>query len=103
MNIKVPATTNVVMPKTLKCPVRVIRVFRKMDCLFSTDLELSIEQIIKHYGARWKMAATVWFTLAFLVSMMKHQVLLLFDFHKLFRKTFDIYGLVFDPLIEFRF
>jgi len=51
------ATTNVVMLKTLKCPVRVVWVFRKTQwiALFSTDLNLSIKQIIEYYGARWKI------------------------------------------------
>jgi len=50
-------TTKLVMLKTLKCPVRVIWVFRKTQwiALFSTDLDLSIEQIIEYYGARWKI------------------------------------------------
>jgi len=50
-------TTNLVMLKTLKCPVRVVWVFRKTQwiALFSTDLDLSIEQIIEYYGARWKI------------------------------------------------
>ena len=53
----VMATTNVVMLKTLKCPVRVVWVFRKTQwiALFSTDLDLSIKQIIEYYGARWKI------------------------------------------------
>ncbi len=54
---EVLATTNVVMLKTLKCPVRVVWVFRKTQwiALFSTDLDMSIEQIIEYYGARWKI------------------------------------------------
>ena len=50
-------TTKLVMLKTLKCPVRVVWVFRKTQwiALFSTDLDLSIEQIIEYYGARWKI------------------------------------------------
>jgi len=46
-----------VMVKTLKCPVRVVWVFRKTQwvALFSTDMDLSIEQIIEYYGARWKI------------------------------------------------
>jgi len=45
------------MLKTLKCPVRVVWVFRKTQwvALFSTDLDLSIKQIIEYYGARWKI------------------------------------------------
>ena len=40
-----------------KCPIRVVWVFRKTQwvALFSTDLDLSIEQIIEYYGARWKI------------------------------------------------
>ena len=46
-----------VMLKTLKCPVRVVWVFRKTQwiALFSTDMELSVEQAIEYYGARWKI------------------------------------------------
>ncbi len=46
----VPVTTKLVMLKTLKFPVRVVRVFRKTQwiALFSTDLDLSIEQIIEY-------------------------------------------------------
>ena len=53
----VMASTNLVMLKTLKCPVRVVWVFRKTQwiAIFSTDLNLSIEQIIEYYGARWKI------------------------------------------------
>lgn len=49
--------STVVMLKTLKCPVRVVWVFRKTQwvALFSTDLNLSIKQIIEYYGARWKI------------------------------------------------
>jgi hypothetical protein len=50
-------STKVVMLKTLKCPVRVVWVFRKTQwiALFSTDLNLSTQQIIEYYGARWKI------------------------------------------------
>jgi len=53
----VAATTKVVMLKTLKCPVRVVWVFRKTQwvALFSTDLNLSTQKIIEYYGARWKI------------------------------------------------
>ncbi len=49
--------STVVILKTLKCPVRVVWVFRKTQwvALFSTDLDLSIKQIIEYYGARWKI------------------------------------------------
>ena len=45
------------MLKTLKCSVRVVWVFRKTQwvALFTTDLDLSVTQIIKYYGARWKI------------------------------------------------
>jgi hypothetical protein len=41
----------------LKCPVRVVWVFRKTQwvALFTTDLDLSVSQIIEYYGARWKI------------------------------------------------
>jgi len=49
--------STVVMLKTLKHPIRVVWVFRKNQwvALFSTDLDLSIKQIIEYYGARWKI------------------------------------------------
>jgi len=48
---------NVLMLKTLKCPARVVWVFRKTQwtAFFSTDLGLSIKQIIEYYGARWRI------------------------------------------------
>jgi len=51
------ASTTVVMLKTLKCPVRVVFVYRKTRwiALFTTDLSLSTNQIIEFYGARWKI------------------------------------------------
>jgi len=53
----VMASTKLLMLKTLKCPVRVVWVFRKTQwiALFATDMELSVEQIIEYYGARWKI------------------------------------------------
>jgi hypothetical protein len=53
----VKAFSRTVMLKTLKCPVRVVWVFRKTQwiALFSTDMDLSVEQIIEYYGARWKI------------------------------------------------
>ena len=49
----------VVMLKTLKCAVRVVWVYRRNQwiALFSTDLDLSVEEIIEYYGARWKIEA----------------------------------------------
>ncbi len=54
---EVLAYEQVVMLKTLKCPVRVVWVYRKSQyvALFTTDLRLSVEQIIQLYGARWKI------------------------------------------------
>jgi len=51
------AYDRVVMLKTLKRPVRVVWVFRRTQwiALFSTDLELSVTQMIEFYGARWKI------------------------------------------------
>ncbi|MCJ7540740.1 MAG: transposase [Desulfobacterales bacterium] len=53
----VNAFSKTVMLKTLKCPVRVVWVFRKTQwvALFSTDIDLTVEQIIEYYGARWKI------------------------------------------------
>jgi len=54
------AYESVVMLKTLKCAVRVVWIYRKTQwvALFSTDLSLSVEEIIEYYGARWKIEAT---------------------------------------------
>ncbi|MCF6355447.1 MAG: transposase [Candidatus Polarisedimenticolaceae bacterium] len=51
------AYNRVVMLKTLKCAVRVVWVYRRSRwvALFTTDLNLSVEQIIEYYGARWKI------------------------------------------------
>lgn len=53
------AYERVVMLKTLKCPVRVVWVYRQKQwvALFSTDPTLSVEKIIEYYGARWKIEA----------------------------------------------
>jgi len=55
----VRAYDRVVMLKSLKCRVRVVWIFRKTQwvALFSTDLTLSVEEIIEYYGARWKIEA----------------------------------------------
>ena len=47
----VNAFSKTVMLKTLKCPVRVVWVFRKTQwiALFSTDMDLSVEQIIEYW------------------------------------------------------
>lgn len=54
---EVIAFDRVVMLKTLKCSVRVVWIYRKTQwvALFSTDLSLSVQQIIEYYGARWKI------------------------------------------------
>ncbi|MGM0681239.1 MAG: IS701 family transposase [Thermodesulfobacteriota bacterium] len=56
-NRTVFAYDRVVMLKTLKCPVRVVWIYRKTQwvALFSTDLSLAVEEIIEYYGARWKI------------------------------------------------
>jgi hypothetical protein len=56
---KVLAYDRVVMQKTLKCPIRVVWVYRRTQwvALFSTDLTLSVAEIIEYYGARWKIEA----------------------------------------------
>ncbi len=45
---EVRAYDAVVMVKTLKCPIRVVWVFRKTQwvAIFTTDMELSVAQII---------------------------------------------------------
>jgi hypothetical protein len=55
----VVAAEQVLMLKTLRCPVRVVWVYRKTQwvALMTTDLDLSIEQIIEYYSARWKIEA----------------------------------------------
>ena len=55
----VVAYERVVMLKTLKCAVRLVWVYRKTQwvALFSTDLTLSVEQVLEYYGARWKIEA----------------------------------------------
>ncbi|MDQ6960136.1 MAG: transposase, partial [Mariprofundaceae bacterium] len=54
---EVTAASVIVMLPTLRCPVRVVFVYRRTQwvALFTTDLSLSIEQIIEFYGARWKI------------------------------------------------
>lgn len=54
---EVVAFDQLVMLKTLQCPVRVVWVFRKQSwiALMTTDLDLSVEQIIEYYAARWKI------------------------------------------------
>jgi hypothetical protein len=53
------ACDQVVMVKTLKRPIKVVWVYRRTQwvALFSTDLTLSVTEIIEYYGARWKIEA----------------------------------------------
>jgi hypothetical protein len=55
----VMAFDRIVMLKTLKTRVRVVWVYRKTQwvALFSTDLTLSVPEMIEYYGARWKIEA----------------------------------------------
>ncbi|EGV16131.1 transposase [Thiocapsa marina] len=47
------------MLKTLRCRVRVVWVYRRTQwiALVTTDLTLTVAQIIEIYGARWKIEA----------------------------------------------
>jgi hypothetical protein len=56
---EVLAAEQVVMLKTLRCPVRVVWVYRKAQwvALMTTDLTLSVAQIVEYYSARWKIEA----------------------------------------------
>ena len=56
---EVTAVERLVMLKTLRCQVRVVWVFRKTQwiALMTTDLTLSVAQIVEYYGARWKIEA----------------------------------------------
>ena len=53
------AHDQVLVLKTLRCPVRVVWVYRGTQwiALVTTDLALTVEQIIELYGARWKIEA----------------------------------------------
>ncbi|RKT44374.1 IS701 family transposase [Thiocapsa rosea] len=55
----VVAAEQVVMLKSLRCQVRVVWVYRRTQwiALVTTDLTLSVEQMIEIYGARWKIEA----------------------------------------------
>jgi len=56
---EVLAYEHVFMLKTLKCPVRVVWVYRRTQwvAFFTTDLNLSVERIISYYSGRWKNEA----------------------------------------------
>ncbi len=49
--------SQMVMLKTMKCPVRIVWVYRQTRyiALMTTDLKLTVKQIIEYYGARWKI------------------------------------------------
>ena len=51
---EVLAAERVVMLKSLRCPVRVVWVYRRTQwvALMSTDLTLTLEQIVEYYSAR---------------------------------------------------
>lgn len=53
------AHDRIVMLKNIKCQVRIVWIYRKTKwvALFSTDLNLSVNQIVEYYGARWKIEA----------------------------------------------
>jgi len=55
----VVAYERVVMLKTIRCAVKVVWIYRQTQwvALYSTDLTLSVRQIIEYYGARWKIEA----------------------------------------------
>lgn len=54
---EVLAAERVVMLKTLRCAVRVVWIYRRRQwlALLTTDLTLSVAQIIEYYSARWKI------------------------------------------------
>jgi hypothetical protein len=54
---EVMAVDRLVILKTLRCQVRVVWVFRKTQwiALVTTDLTLTVAQIVEYYGARWKI------------------------------------------------
>ena len=54
---EVQAYSQTVMLKTMKCRVKIVWVYRKTRyvALMTTDMTLSVEQIIEYYGARWKI------------------------------------------------
>lgn len=58
-NRTVIAYDRVVMLKTIRCAVKVVWIYRQTQwvALYSTDLTLSVRQIIEYYGARWKIEA----------------------------------------------
>ena len=53
------AYEQIVMQRTLKRQIRVVWVYRRTQwiAMFTTDLSLSVTEIIEYYGARWKIEA----------------------------------------------
>ena len=51
------AYDRIFMLKNLRQPVRIVWVYRKTRwvAFFTTDLNLSVQQVIEYYGARWKI------------------------------------------------
>ena len=56
---EVLAAEQVVVLKALRCPLRLVRVYRKTQsvALMSTDLTLDVAQIVDYESARWKIEA----------------------------------------------
>lgn len=56
---RILAFDQLVMLKTLRCQVRIVWVFNRSRwvALCTTDLNLSVEEIVELYGARWKIEA----------------------------------------------
>lgn len=54
---QVQAVDKLLIPKSLGLPVRIVWIFygKQWIALFTTDLALTVEQIINYYGARWKI------------------------------------------------
>jgi len=57
---EVQAVDRIFILKSLNTPVRVVWIFYRKQwvALFTTDLSLTVEQIIEYYGARWKIEAS---------------------------------------------
>jgi len=56
---EVSAYTQDIILKTMKCSVRIVWVYRKTRyiAIMTTDLSLSVKEMIEYYGARWKIEA----------------------------------------------
>ena len=70
--------------KTLKCPIRVVWVYRRTQwvALFTTDLNLSVEQIISYYSGRWKIEVFQPYCL--------HKSLVIFNYNQFLLHKFEI-------------